>query len=483
MLSLLPLWVVLLRAPIFVRSAADWDESLYILTASQWLEGHLPYTTVFDLKPVGIFAIFSVALGLLGDAVLSIRLVTVLFVYATSGALFLLGRRLFGDVTSALIAAFSYPVFTLGMEGLASNTELFFIFFNIVGLLLLLSALEQIGRRRWAHIFLAGLAFGVALQIKYIVVIEIGFFVIYFAWVGRLSVKQVAQLAPVFTLGVVLPTGLAMFYFWANDLLDVFLYANFEANRRYLGILSGEYWPGVRHSLQDWVKWSWLAVTAIIWLEILGRPDTHYQLARRFFLLWLLVGFLESWATLKFYPHYYLVTMAPLSLLLAGAVGRYPAAGGRRFTVGLLLILVLGFPFARTIDKYYSPWIREYLARGDPDVILATYIRERIDPGDYIYVVNGHPIIYYLARAKLPTKYVLPPLILSRDFSHVAGVAYPAEVDRIFSLQPRYILVKDQREANKRLKEITDRLAGSYIPDSRIDDTTIYVRRDLDTSK
>jgi hypothetical protein len=123
---------------------------------------------------------------------------------------------------------------------------------------------------------------------------------------------------------------------------------------------------------------------------------------------------------------------------------------------------------ARTIDKYYGPWIHTYVAQGDPDVNVARYIKERIGTEDHICVVNGHPIIYDLTRAKLPTKYVIPPLILSPQSSEKAGVDYLVEVDRMFSLKPRYILVREQREGIERLREITARLAPSYMPSAKM---------------
>jgi len=84
-----------LRAPTFLVSAIDWDEGLYVLIASQWLGGHPPYTTVFEIKPIGIFAIFAAALGVLGDSIVSIRFITVAVVFLTSVVLLLLAKRLF----------------------------------------------------------------------------------------------------------------------------------------------------------------------------------------------------------------------------------------------------------------------------------------------------------------------------------------------------------------------------------------------------
>ena len=38
------LLAVLLRLPVLHRSVLDWDESLYVLMARDWLAGHLPYS-------------------------------------------------------------------------------------------------------------------------------------------------------------------------------------------------------------------------------------------------------------------------------------------------------------------------------------------------------------------------------------------------------------------------------------------------------
>src|SRR6266705_2005613 len=94
-------WVLVLRAPTFLVSAIDWDEGLYVLIASQWLSGHPPYTTVFEIKPI---AIFAAALGVLGDSVASIRFITVAFVYLTSVVLLLLAKRLFRSEVAGIVA-------------------------------------------------------------------------------------------------------------------------------------------------------------------------------------------------------------------------------------------------------------------------------------------------------------------------------------------------------------------------------------------
>ncbi len=477
-------WVFLLRAPMFLRSAVDWDESIYVLVASQWLHGHLPYTTVFDHKPVGIYAIFRVAFGLFGESIFSIRLMTTVFVFLTSIALFLLGRQLLSNTMSAVLAAVCYPVFTLGLQGTASNTELFFICFSTFGLHFLLRATSGFQHRNWLYGLAAGLSFGAAFQTKYLVALEIAYFVVYVLITRYRSLRERPGVLVMLACGAVLPSALAVGYFWTNDILQQFVYANVEANRRYLSIGSAaDVWRGFSHSLQDWIKWTWVTIVCAAWAASRrGRPPS--QRAANWFLGgWLLVGFLESWFTSRFFNHYYLVTLPPLTLLFANILAGYRLAIGNSRAFVLIMAFVLGFPIVRTIEKYYLSWVGSYVTDGDVNTNIARHIRRRIGPEDYIYIVNGHPIIYFLAGAKLPTRYVLPPMILSPSMSHMAGVEYPAEVDRILSKEPCFVLVRDEREKNERLSEIIERVKERYVVDTRIDDTTIYLRLNLNSTR
>src|SRR6266705_1048215 len=98
-------WVLVLRAPTFLVSAIDWDEGLYVLIASQWLSGHPPYTTVLEIKPIGIFAIFAAAMRVLGESMASIRFITIAIVYMTSVVLLLIARRLLRNDIAGAVAA------------------------------------------------------------------------------------------------------------------------------------------------------------------------------------------------------------------------------------------------------------------------------------------------------------------------------------------------------------------------------------------
>jgi len=474
-------WVLVLRAPTFLVSGVDWDEGLYVLIASQWLSGHPPYTTVFEIKPIGIFAIFAAALGVLGDSIASIRFITVAFVYSTSVVLLLLAKRLLRSEVAGVMAAISFPVLTLGLQGLSSNTELFFIFFNALGLLFLVVSTSnpELNRgKTLLYALAAGLSFGVAVQIKYIVAVEITLFVAYFALARYRSVRNAPTILAMLAIGGFLPSILAIGYLWAQDVFGLFLESNFDANGRYLALGSAQdIWIGIIHSLEDWFKWLWVTIAAIVFLRVRARHARNAEPILGFLLLWLVVGFAEAGLTLKFYKHYYLVTLPPLCLLLAHAAARFHAAVGHRRTLIFAIVAALGFPVARTIEKSYVPWISTYVEKGDVNVNIARYLKGQISPQDHIYVVNGQPIIYFLAGAQLPTRYVFPPLIISEAISRVANVDYPGEVERILDKAPRAVLIRDDNDENTRVNEIRARLQRDYVVGTKIADTVVYIRK------
>ncbi len=213
-------WVLILRAPTFLVSAVDWDEGLYVLIASQWLSGHPPYTTVLEVKPIGIFAIFAAAMGVLGESMASVRFITIAIVYMTSVVLLLIARRLLRNDIAGAVAAVSYPALTLaGLQGLSSNTELFYIFFNVLGLLFLIVSIsnpESTRRNALLYALAAGLSFGAAVQIKYVVAVETALFVAYFLLAQYRSIRYAPSVFLMLAVGGVLPSVCAIGYLWAR---------------------------------------------------------------------------------------------------------------------------------------------------------------------------------------------------------------------------------------------------------------------------
>lgn len=89
-----------IRFPFFFRDYVDRDESTFIIMAQSWVNGHLPYTQLWDLKPPITFLFFAVIIKIFGKSFLAIRLFGTLLVALT--ALFTYGMA--NTITSKKVA-------------------------------------------------------------------------------------------------------------------------------------------------------------------------------------------------------------------------------------------------------------------------------------------------------------------------------------------------------------------------------------------
>ena len=159
---LLLLLAVLIRFPHFFRDTINWDESTFILLGQSVLDGHLPYTMTWDVKPPLVFLSFASFIFIFGKSIIGIRLagslcvtVTALFCYLTASNAW--GRRV-GVVAGALATIFISAL----PDGQATMTE-------TVALVPLMAALYFICTNQkfeLKQIFLASLLLAIAASIR-----------------------------------------------------------------------------------------------------------------------------------------------------------------------------------------------------------------------------------------------------------------------------------------------------------------------------
>ncbi len=83
-LLLLSLLSVFCRLPFFFESMIDWDESTFILVGQSIIDGHLPYTQLWELKPPFAFGFYALAILLFGKTIASVRFAGALVVAFTA---------------------------------------------------------------------------------------------------------------------------------------------------------------------------------------------------------------------------------------------------------------------------------------------------------------------------------------------------------------------------------------------------------------
>jgi hypothetical protein len=72
---------VLLRLPFFFRDVIDWDESTFTLMGQSVLDGHLPYTTIADVKLPLVFWGYGALMAILGNTIVAVRCAGMLIVW------------------------------------------------------------------------------------------------------------------------------------------------------------------------------------------------------------------------------------------------------------------------------------------------------------------------------------------------------------------------------------------------------------------
>lgn len=461
---------LVLRFPSFFESIIDWDESLYILMGRSLANGHLPYIEVWDHKPVGMSVLFALAFILLGNSIFSIRLLSCIAVAVTCYFLYRLGRIVGNN--NEIVGLFSgiiYAILSLTNNGLAAKPEIFYLPFVTIGFYLLLSTKsypEQLLKFNSLRLFLAGLSMGFALQVKQVVIFDfiavllIATINIYQESTSKRFLFVLQKIFRCYILlitGLVLPFLLALFYYSLNGYFNEYIYANFTANViRSTDALSLNNLAKALlvQPIQYFLLWSCLGLTiySLLFSKAI-EPQAKKNLY--FLLIWFLMSCVGVIYTKNFWSPYFLQLLPSLCLVSACTASRivYQEKGRQttrhRLALATLFIgLLISFYFAfRAVKKsteiIYYHYIKGIKYWGDPPGEVADYLRTKVPEGAYIYVVDYEPIIYFLVRAKVPTKYVFPPHMFDGHLAKVAGVNPFQEVKSIIQKKPLYIIKRE----------------------------------------
>ena len=109
---------MLLRFPFFFRDYIDKDESTFILMGQAWVDGFLPYTLLWDLKPPLVFLYFAKIIYLFGKSLFAIRFFGAVIVGFNGYLLYRIAR----NYTSS-IYALTLGVFTVYFQSLFGSLQ------------------------------------------------------------------------------------------------------------------------------------------------------------------------------------------------------------------------------------------------------------------------------------------------------------------------------------------------------------------------
>ena len=185
----------LIRFPFFFRDYIDRDESTFILLGQSWVDGFLPYTQLWDLKPPLTFAFFAAIISVFGKNFIAIRLAGVILVVVTAYFTYKITLSLLSKKASIVVGVFCIVLLSLfgSLQGVMS--EHICIAFFIPALYLLHA------KKYSAYVLLAGVLMGATVMVKLNMAFPI-FFIGLFLLYESLFIKRNLNLIQVILFGI-----------------------------------------------------------------------------------------------------------------------------------------------------------------------------------------------------------------------------------------------------------------------------------------
>lgn len=501
-LAAIALISLLIRLPFFFEAVINWDESTFILMGQSLLDGHLPYTQLWDLKPPLLFVAYALFIFTLGKSIISIRLAGTLCVIVVAVLVYFCAKTLTHS-TAAFLAA---TATTLGISVLSSGQAVMSEHVAIVPLtaaLALLFLRPKPGIKvTFAIAILLTTAALMRLNLGY-TTIAVGFYLV----IQNLPrwTRMVRQ-AISYSLGSFLVCFLTFSPYWLTGHQQLWWLSVIVAPFNYSDSQLGK-WESFRRLADGLISisqnQSTLGVTLVLWLGgFLGILVACLPQTRRFthrssqasaragtlalITVSILISILETGAA---YQHY-LIQLVP-------CLGLGMAFLWKRLSRPVLLNrVVLGLTIVFLLSSL-TPIIKEYRLVGDrrlagdaltvgPAYDIAAYFREQEAEDEPIYMMSDH-IVYWLIGSQPITPATTHPSNLSREY--ILDVIYGAEtspkseITKVFAAEPKFVvkerfvsyLLSGEMQPVKTF--IDQELANHYEQVAQIEGQLIYQRR------
>jgi len=454
------LLVFIIALAAFLRSGLlsvplERDEGEYAYTAQLILQGIPPYAETYSMKMPGIYAVYAFFLMLFGQTHTGIHLGLLLVNILTIALLFLLARQAF-DSLAAVVTCATFAILSLNdsLQGIFAHAEHFVIFAAVAGTLLLHRAITL---ERPKLLLWSGCLFGLGFLIKQHGLAFVAFACLYLL-LSELKSRPLLWRQSffrwfLFLFGVVLPFALTCLLLLILGVFDKFWFWTFVYARQYVSAVP---FPAGVELLKSNLM-PILASSPFIFLLagaglILLFFHWNSYLDKTFVLLFSLFSWLAVCPGLYFRPHYFILTLPSVALLVGICLSSLDKLTTKKSTYGLRKIVPL---FLLSFSLLHSVWYqRDYLFRFTPTMVarhkyganpfpesleIARYIKENSSEHDRIAVLGSEPQIYFYAKRRAATGYLYTyPLMEPQPY---ARKMQQEMIEEIESAHPKFLVL------------------------------------------
>ncbi|PIF00633.1 MAG: glycosyltransferase [Maribacter sp.] len=438
-----------IRLPFFFRDYIDRDESTFILMGQSWVEGHLPYTELWDLKPPITFLVFAAVIHLFGKSFIAIRLLGILLVAGTAFFTYKIGQEAYSKKIGFGAAIATVVLLSLfgSLQGLMS--EHICMAFFMPGLYLLIKY------KKWQTTFFAGLLMGIAVMTKMNIaytLLFLGTFIFYEHY-KNLHWNKAILFPSLYGIGILLIIALTLLPYYIQGNPDLWVSSVFKAPMAYIGAR--------RYSILKLAPI--YVVLAGFFVFAWKKKLLNFKMAPIQYLLVAILGILYAFYKGGRINGHYLIQLHPMLLLLVAIafsnIGFFKKTNWNPYFLFVLLLIPMEtyLEYANIIKNKYE---RDTFFNGE-GISVPKYIQENhLDTKNILFF--GYHIGYWVLDAKPPTKAATHPSNICRDelfpFYDNPRKTSLEELQYIMdSIQPKTIVVrKDRRVFDK--KEIKENI-------------------------
>jgi 4-amino-4-deoxy-L-arabinose transferase-like glycosyltransferase len=421
------------------------DQSIFIYGAWVWRHFHEPpYVGVWDPNFPGIFIIHLLVMRLFGESILAYRFFDFIAQMLSMGMIYQLTRKVSGSERAGFLSGVLFAIFYFG--GVLTDTaqrEGFIMCLELIALTLSF----RLEKRVWTRAVIAGLLLGFAFLLKPPHGLAWLVFGIWFLAEGiKGGRKSVWLEVMVFAFFCLLPALLVILYYWrmgcVRELYLATIWYNFAVYR---------HTPNVIFALMPW----WMALLTVsnqifmqaplIFLFALlalfaGRPQVQTNEQRRLLLMILamsMVGLLSYLSFRKYFPYHLLPFWGFVSIpagwgcqamaeIFRDKIARsWKRLGQGIFYAGVISLMVVSlnpeqpiFAVQHAFRSLSSAYLDENGYYSDPHKTIdqhlaANRLRAMLAPGDRIEFFGSCPLIPFLLKQKLSSRFCAMQFLLA----------------------------------------------------------------------
>lgn len=387
------------RLPALLQNRPIDDEAIYSVVANEIVDGGKPYRDAIERKPPLLFYTYAAVYRIAGKYNwVALHVAALLWTLATMAGLFVIGRALF-DTRTGFIAALLYALFqpATSFKNLALNGE---VLMNLPIVWAWAIAFSREGSRVRLRLFISGVLSSMGFLLKQpaaIAAIPLGIYLLLSAYRESrgLTNRECIARFTIFCAGFWLTLGATVLFLQREGILRDAIYwtisdhaaphlfvDRFVRNSATFAVASLPLWLGAACARRFWKqrRAEWIALVLLAVASALGAA-----------------------AGGRFYSHYYIQLLPPLTLLAAPVYNNvWSAAHVPRVYVWrgiaciwLALTLVV-FPLA----------IADQLAAARHFTKTGRYLAAHHRPNERLFVWGQNPEIYLEAQMRPASRYI-----------------------------------------------------------------------------